>query len=56
MHQAFSVHTFGHTGFTQQVDGALFKHTGTDAAEYIFGGLTFDDHGVDTGVVQQLTK
>ena len=56
VHQAFAVHTFGHTGLAQQVDRALLQHTGADAAQHVLGGLALDDHRVDTGVMQQLTQ
>ncbi|MNW06212.1 hypothetical protein D3C71_2025740 [compost metagenome] len=52
VHQAFTVHALGHTGFTQQVDGALLQHPGTDAAEHVLGRLAFDDDCIDTGLVK----
>ncbi|MNC42389.1 hypothetical protein D3C75_912040 [compost metagenome] len=56
MHQAFSVHALGHTGFAQQIDGTLLEHAGTNAPEYVLRGLTFDDHRVDASLVQQLAQ
>ncbi|MNN18272.1 hypothetical protein D3C81_1314780 [compost metagenome] len=56
VHQAFTVHPRCHTGFTQQVDSALLKYTGTDAPEHVFGGLALDNDGLDTRLVQQLAE
>ncbi|MNP58194.1 hypothetical protein D3C76_1530890 [compost metagenome] len=54
--QAFCVHALTHASLTQQLYHALLKHAGADSAEYIVRGLTFENEGVDAGVVQQLAK
>ncbi|MNY65989.1 hypothetical protein D3C86_2033470 [compost metagenome] len=54
VHQAFTVHALGHTGFAQQVDRALLQHTGADAAKDVLGRLALYDDVIDTGLVQQL--
>ncbi|MNL16341.1 hypothetical protein D3C87_1373780 [compost metagenome] len=56
MNQSFGVHALAHTGLAQQLYHALFKHTGTDAPEYIIRRLAFENQGVDAGVVQQLSE
>lgn len=39
MHQAFGVHASADAGLAQQVDHALFQHTGADAALHVVGAL-----------------
>ncbi|MND73749.1 hypothetical protein D3C80_653330 [compost metagenome] len=56
MHQPLGVHALTHAGLAQQLYHALFKHAGADSVQYIVWGLTFENEGVDTGVVQQLAE
>jgi hypothetical protein len=56
MDQTVLVHAFTHIGLAQQVNHALFQHTGADTAEHILGALAFDDDVAYTGLEQQLTK
>ncbi|MNN15392.1 hypothetical protein D3C81_1284940 [compost metagenome] len=56
MHQSLGVHALTHAGLTQQLYHALFKHAGADSTEYIVRGLTFENEGVDSGIVQQLAE
>ena len=40
VHQTLGVHALADAGFAQQVDHALFQHTGADTALYVIGALT----------------
>lgn len=54
--QPFPMHARAHAGFVEQVHGHLLEHSGPDTSEHIVGALSFDDHRVDAGAVQQLTE
>ena len=55
VHQALAVHARAHARFVEQVHRHLFQHAGADAAQYVVGALTLDDHGGDSRLVQQLS-
>ena len=44
------------TGFVEQVDADLLKHPCANAREHILAGLALQNHGVNAGLVQQLTE
>src|SRR5690606_35025624 len=53
---AFAMHSLADAGFVEQVHGDLLEHPGADAAQHVFAGPALEDHGVDAGLVQQLTE
>ena len=53
---SFGVHALTHAGLAQQLYHAFFKGPGADSAKHIVRALTFENEGIDAGVVQPLTE
>jgi len=53
---SFGVHALTHAGLAQQLYHAFFKGPGADSPKHIARALTFENEGVDAGVVQPLTE
>jgi hypothetical protein len=49
MYQTFIVESVADAGTIEQIYGALFEHTGTDAAQYILSAAPFENDRVNAG-------
>ena len=56
VHQPLPVHTLAHTGLVQQVHGHLLQDPGPNATQHIVCALSFDDHCINPGLVEQLAQ
>ena len=56
VHMSFGVHTLGNAGFAHQVGETLLEDTGTDTAQHVIAGNTFQDDVTDTFAGQQLAE
>ena len=53
---AFSADPSAHAGLVQHRNGGLLQNAGTNAPQHVLGALAFDDDGVNTCFMKQLTE
>ena len=56
MHMAFTIHPFGYTCFTYQVDKSLFQNASTNTAKDVIASYTFYDDIADSLARQKLSR
>ena len=56
MRQPFASHALAGAGLVYEIDGALFQHAGSDAAQHIVFGPLLKNDVIDASFRQKLTQ